>query len=102
MNLGSRLKEAREKKGLTQLDAARKVGISNGTLSGYERNYRDPDTDVLKKLSELYEVSPSWLIAGKDKITNDQAKNVVLDIYTRLPQDKKRIIDDMIRALDQQ
>lgn len=46
--LGSRLKEAREKKRLTQIDVSKKLGISNGTLSGYERDYRDPDTETLK------------------------------------------------------
>jgi transcriptional regulator with XRE-family HTH domain len=68
--LGARLKEAREKKRLTQMEVAKKLGISNGTLSGYERNYRDPDTNILAKLSALYEVSVDWLTGNiKNPIT---------------------------------
>lgn len=65
--LGKRLKEARKNAGYKQIDAAKKLGISNGTLSGYERNYRDPDTDILNEMANLYGVSTDWLL-GK---TND-------------------------------
>lgn len=65
-DLGSRLKKARENKRLTQKDVAAKFGISNGAISGYERNYRDPDSDTLTQLADLYEVSLDWL-KGRDQ-----------------------------------
>lgn len=65
--LAKRLKEARENAGYKQIDAAKKLGISNGTLSGYERSYRDPDTDILNKMADLYEVSVDWLLGKSDK-----------------------------------
>lgn len=64
--LGYRLKLARQHKNMTQMEAAEKLGISNGTLSGYERNYRDPDTETLAKLAELYGVSVDWLTGRTD------------------------------------
>lgn len=105
--LGSRLKEAREKKRLTQVEVSKKLGISNGTLSGYERDYRDPDTETLRKLANLYEVSLDWLSGNNiifreessPYITNDQARNDVIEAYNRLPQDKKKLVDDIIRTL---
>jgi len=75
-SLGSRLKEAREKKRLTQLEVANKLGISNGTLSGYERNYRDPDTETLRRLADLYDESVDWLTGNNQnrysKIKNEE------------------------------
>jgi len=62
MTLGERLKGAREKKGWSQLFVAEKLGITNTVLSNYERDYRDPDTETLKKLAELYEVSTDFLL----------------------------------------
>lgn len=62
--LGSRLKKARESCRLTQIEVSKKLGISNGTLSGYERNYRDPDTETLSELAKLYNVSIDWLLTG--------------------------------------
>src|SRR5699024_4540213 len=73
--LGKRLKQARSDAGLKQIDAAEKLGISNGTLSGYERNYRDPDTDILNRMAELYEVSVDWLLGinnTKDNQISDE------------------------------
>lgn len=64
--LGYRLKLARQHKNMTQMEVAEKLGISNGTLSGYERNYRDPDTETLAKLAELYGVSVDWLTGRTD------------------------------------
>jgi len=65
--LGARLKQARENKGFTQQVVADKLDVSNGAISGYERGYRDPDTDMLNKLADLYEVSLDWLSGRNEK-----------------------------------
>ncbi|KAA6475122.1 helix-turn-helix domain-containing protein [Bacillus swezeyi] len=76
--LGIRLKEAREKKGLKQIEAAKKLGISNGTLSGYERDYRDPDTETLKKMAKLYDISIDELLGNqvKDGFSAKEEKDI--------------------------
>lgn len=66
MSLGKRLKNAREKKNWSQLYVAKKVGITNAVLSNYERDYRDPDTETLKKLAELYDVSVDYLLGREE------------------------------------
>lgn len=85
MTLGERLKEARKLKGYTQMEAASKLGITNGALSGYERNYRDPDTEMLKKLANLYEVSTEWLL-GNSSLKSKSNKKDELDIAKRMEQ----------------
>ncbi|WP_052476142.1 helix-turn-helix domain-containing protein [Cohnella kolymensis] len=64
--LGERLKHARENARLTQIQVAKKLEVSNGAISGYERNYRDPDTETLKRLADLYGVSNNWLLTGEE------------------------------------
>lgn len=64
--LGKRLKESRNRMKLSQQDAAKSLGISNGTLSGYERDYRKPDTETLEKLADFYEVSIDYLLGRTD------------------------------------
>ncbi|MGN7183730.1 helix-turn-helix domain-containing protein [Cytobacillus kochii] len=66
MSLGARLKYEREKRKWSQIEVAKKIGITNAVLSNYERDYRDPDTETLRKLSDLYEVSIDYLIRGED------------------------------------
>jgi len=62
MSLGSRLKKERELRNWSQKYVADKIGITNAVLSNYERDYRDPDTETLRKLAELYEVSVDYLL----------------------------------------
>lgn len=62
MSLGNRLKEARKQKNLTQNNAAKQLGITFQALSNYERDARDPDTTLLKKMAELYDVTTDQLL----------------------------------------
>src|SRR5690625_2370743 len=85
--IAKRLREAIKKSGYNQIDAAKKLGISNGTLSGYERNYRDPDTDVLKRMADLYGVSVDWLLGYENskKKENHERDLIINKIATEFP-----------------
>jgi transcriptional regulator with XRE-family HTH domain len=63
--LSERLKTSRENRNLKQNKIADMLDIHNSTLAKYESGDREPDTDTLIRLAELYEVSLEWLIAGK-------------------------------------
>jgi transcriptional regulator with XRE-family HTH domain len=64
--LGSRLRKARDNKHLKQTDVAKMLEVEGGTISGYERNYRDPDTATLARLAKIYGVSTDYLTTGKE------------------------------------
>lgn len=51
------LKAARVNMGLTQIEAAKKLGISTQTLLNYEKGRTSPDVATLKRIEDLYEVS---------------------------------------------
>ncbi|MBB6446514.1 transcriptional regulator with XRE-family HTH domain [Bacillus benzoevorans] len=78
------MKFEREKRNWSQKFVAGKVGITNTVLSNYERDYRDPDTDTLKKLADLYEVGADYLL-GSNKPSNQTSKDE-RDIAKRLDQ----------------
>ena len=75
--LGDRLRKARERKNLTQVQVKQRTGINNKTLSGYEKNVSEPDLETLKILANLYEVSVDWLIGNTDDPTPHSK-----DLYT--------------------
>lgn len=60
------LKEIRKKKGYSQLKVAFALSISREALSYYENGKRSPDTDMLVKMSEYFDVSIHYLITGKE------------------------------------
>ncbi|OCB95939.1 helix-turn-helix transcriptional regulator [Bacillus siamensis] len=68
MTLGQRLKWARKKSGYSNQDVpAGKIGLTGKTLSNYERDYRSPDPETLKKLADLYDVSTDFLVGREEK-----------------------------------
>ncbi|MBN2980027.1 MULTISPECIES: helix-turn-helix domain-containing protein [Cohnella] len=64
---GTRLKQARNRKRMTQNEVADKLGIDFTTISKYENNKSQPDNDILREMASLYEVSLDWLLAGGKK-----------------------------------
>ncbi len=61
-DLGSRLKEARNKRGITQRDLAAKINKSVSAISGYESNVQTPPTDVLISIAHALNVSITYLV----------------------------------------
>ncbi|WP_066190808.1 helix-turn-helix domain-containing protein [Gracilibacillus timonensis] len=82
--LAKRLKQARKLTRLSQKQAGDTVGLANGTISGYERNYRDPDTQTLFELADLYEISIDWLL-GRDSFQQENA-DLTTEMNKRLKQ----------------
>ncbi|MBB6672587.1 helix-turn-helix domain-containing protein [Cohnella nanjingensis] len=60
--LGDRLKLEREKRGWTKKYVSEKLGFKRvSTYANYEYGIRDPDTDMLVKMAQLYETSIDYL-----------------------------------------
>lgn len=62
MNVGERIRILRERKGLSQKHLAYKLDMPNQSLSNYERGYRLPPPDALKKIADFFEVSVDYLL----------------------------------------
>lgn len=60
------LKYMRKKKNYNQLKVAMDLSISREALSYYENGKRSPDIQMLRRLSEYFNVSIDFLINGKE------------------------------------
>lgn len=60
------LKLMRKQKRLNQLKVALDLNISREALSHYENGKRSPDIQMLKRLSNYFNVSIDFLINGED------------------------------------
>ena len=56
------LKAARVNAGLTQKEAARRLNISKGTLSSYEKYITKPDIERAQQIAELYGLTVDGII----------------------------------------
>jgi len=82
ISLGKRIREVREKRGLsleglsrlTKLMDSEKVGISRTVLTGYEKGKFKPGARELRVLFETLGLTPNWLILGRSDPERIQAK----------------------------
>jgi len=65
-SLGKRIKQLREEKGLSQIELAKLLNISNTTLSQYETNQRVPSDEIKIKLAEFFNCSVDYLLGRTD------------------------------------
>mgnify|MGYP001631723159 CR=1 FL=1 len=61
-NMRMTLKTAREIAGLTQADAAQRIGVNVDTLGNYERGKSYPDVPTLRAIESTYQVRYDQLI----------------------------------------
>ena len=69
MEFSERLKNLRKKVGLTQVDVAGKLGISQQAYALWERGAKKPTQENLVKIAKFYGVTTDYLLEGeKDDI----------------------------------
>lgn len=64
IDFGSRLREIRKSKGITQKQLAIAIGASERGIQNYELNERKPAFDVLCSLSKYFDVSIDYLLGN--------------------------------------
>ena len=72
------LKKARRAKGLTQVEVAKIIGLSQSAYSDWERGTTKIDNISLTRLSELFEASTDYLLGKEDSPVQGAIKIPVL------------------------
>ena len=70
MEIGSRMRELRDEKGLYQKELAAVLKVSTGTVCNYEKNTHFPDADTLVRLADFFDVSIDYLMCRTDLRSN--------------------------------
>lgn len=77
MEFSERLKKLRKEAGLTQVDVAEKLGISQPAYASWERGVKKPTQENLIKLSKILYVSVDYLLGNTE---SEQTSDVLEDI----------------------
>ena len=91
-----RLREARQKNGLTQKYVAISVGVAPPTVSMWESGAKNPNRENLAKLSELYGVTVDYLmgIDAQQSEAETAEERHLLQLYRSLnPEGKARLLE---------
>jgi transcriptional regulator with XRE-family HTH domain len=73
--MGERMRQIRERLGLTKSAFAQKIGVAHSSIVGYENGDHMRAFETLAKILEIGEVSINWLYFGvdsHDSLTKDE------------------------------
>jgi len=91
-----RLRELRERKGLTLEQVATELGLRNQYISNYELGKRNPDYETLKKFADFYGVTTDYILDNSD-IENPYIINPLTN--KRMTKKEKKQYKDYIQEV---
>ena len=88
--LNKRIKQLRIERGLSQVDLAKKLGVSKQSISNWENDNIQPSIEMLLKISRIFSVSTDYLL-GEDSREFIEITGLKKQYIAHIQQ----IIDDM-------
>ena len=102
-DIGALLKELREKKGMTQEQLAKKLGVSKGSVSGYEHNISMPPTQIVKRIALIFNVTVDFLLGMEnrriiilDDLTENQADFIEQIVISTIKNFKRYLWSEIL------
>jgi transcriptional regulator with XRE-family HTH domain len=92
--ISERLKEIREKRGLSKKELALKIGVSPSTITRYEKDGRIPKLTILQKISEALNVPINYLLGKEEDVKIGTSLSI--EDLSDLPEEAIRSIQEFI------
>lgn len=86
MALGERIKECRQKVGMSQEKVAELVGVSRQAVTKWESNQSAPNTENLFKLAEIFGISVDILLESE----NETKQSIAEQIYSLYKKEEEK------------
>lgn len=81
--LGAMIAALRKEKGMTQLELAEKMGVTDKAVSKWERDLSCPDVNTIPRLAELFGISVDELMQVKTTSNEKSDKSELLNLILR-------------------
>lgn len=98
INLGKRIKAAREHIGLTQEQLSELVGLSPMHMSVIERGVKPPKLDTFVRIANALGVSADQLLQDSVDNTNEAVTTGISKLVEPLPKQMQQLIAHCIQA----
>lgn len=105
MRIGQRVFDLLEKQSKKQVDLAKYLNLTTSTVNGWRKENRNPSSELIIPICEFFDISPYYLLTGKEKnssyeLTNDELN--LLNMYNSLSDKRKGKAELFIEQLTQE
>jgi transcriptional regulator with XRE-family HTH domain len=103
---GARVKELRRRKGVTQVELAKALGVTQRGISYYENETDNPSMEVIEKIAKALGVTKRLLIEYDEEPLADEPKPIrslqqKMRVVPKLPAEDQRYLVRTIEMLAQ-
>ena len=82
-SFGAMIAAMRKKQGMTQLELAEKMGVTDKAVSKWERDLSFPDVDSIPRLAEIFDVTVDELMQVKSDSKENRKVNRISEIVLK-------------------
>ena len=102
-NIGKFILELRREKGLTQMELADKLGVTDKAISKWENGRCMPDLSLLKPLCDILDISINELLSGK-RLTKEEyqkklEENIIKINLTTLKKNSIKTLNIVLKTI---
>lgn len=99
MNFSKRMKQSREKQGITLAELGRRIGKTEATVQRYESgNIKNLKNDTIENIANALNVNPAYLMGWYDEQPQQDTIAAHFD-KENLTEDEKQEVQDFINYL---
>lgn len=101
MSIGSRIKECRERLGLTQTELAKMLDVSKGTIGNYEAEISTPKIELMTKLFEILQTDANYIFQDdfcRTPETFSLKESDMISKYRELDNYGKEAVDSILNV----
>ena len=92
LKIGSRVKQARKKRHMTQLQLAEATGLSLSYIGNIENGRQSMQISTLVAISDALNVSADWLIRDLSQSTIKTANEIQRELSSCTPKEREAIL----------
>jgi transcriptional regulator with XRE-family HTH domain len=110
VNIGTRIKELRKEKGISQRSLAKSIGVDFSSISYWENSIAEPKATYIVRLAIFFDVSTNYLMGMEDesgrelnidkdiKITANK-KSEIQTLFDKLKPDSQNVVINTAKSL---
>ncbi len=91
LTMGTKIKDLREKAGMTQTELANKLGLSKSVISAYEKGIRNPSFKILPLIAQTFNVTELYFFEKGEFQKRDVTVNI-----SDLNKEQQKIVMSLI------
>lgn len=81
-----RIKELREKKGITQKELANALNVTQTAITYWETGKREPSAEIIEKIADYFNVTPAYIMGWEDSkaegyYLNDETAKLAQEMF---------------------